>query len=154
MKSKYSFVHNGQSLVEVVVTLGVVILFMTGLVIGTTASLRSAQSSKARALSSQYAQEAIEILRKERDNGWSVFIKKSGYYCVGPTGNLESVVSETTACEQLVGGLFDRKVFLTPSGDTMSNGEKSEMKIDSLVFWTEGSSKKSVKLQTVLTAWR
>ena len=58
----------GASLIESVVTLGVVILLITGLVVSMTSSLQSAQASKSRSLAVQYAQEALEIVRQERDS--------------------------------------------------------------------------------------
>src|SRR5688572_6650554 len=73
----------GQTLVEAVVVVGVVVLLVTGLLAGTTASLRSAQSGRTRTQAVSLTQQGIEIVRGIRDENWDTFQGYVGSYCLG-----------------------------------------------------------------------
>lgn len=133
--------RKGQSLVESVVTLGVVMLLVTGLVVGTTASLKYAQSSRARSSATQYASEGLELARKERDAGWSAFAR-SGVFCVGPSGAIP-----TDPCEMLA-NQFTR--MLTYTYDAIAQS----VVVESAVTWIEGDARKDITLQTTLMNWK
>ena len=86
----------GISLIEAVVTLGVVMLLISGLVVGMTSSLQNAQASKARGVAVQSAQAALEIIREERDSNWTTFASRDvtgtcTNYCMDGTGQLTVV---------------------------------------------------------------
>lgn len=129
----------GVSLIESVVTLGVVMLLITGLVVGTTSSLQNSQRSKARELAVQSAQEALEIMRRERDFNWDTFAQKGTIagveYCMGEDGVLGS------------SGSCTRKI-------TCTLIDPEQMDITVSVYWIEGSSTKNVSLKTTLTKWK
>lgn len=129
----------GVSLIESVVTLGVVMLLITGLVVGMTSSLQNAQASKARTVAVQYAQDALEIVRQQRDNNWTTFAQKgtSGgtEYCMGDDG----VLTSTGSCS--------RKV-------TFTLIDSKQMDVAVSVSWTEGSGTKNVSLKTTYTKWK
>ncbi len=134
-------VYHGQSLVESVVTLGVVVLLVTGLIVGTTASLRYAETSRLRTYATQYAQEGLELARKERDAGWAVFAR-SGTFCADAAG-----VILPNSCAQ-IDNRYTR--LLTYSYDV---GTQSVVVI-STVSWIESGIQKEVILQTTLTNWK
>lgn len=136
----------GVSLIESVVTLGVVMLLITGLVVGMTASLQNAQGSKSRALAVQYAQEALEIMRQERDTNWATFAARGGQinYCMGGTGQLTTPVDGVCP---VFAGTFSRKMTFTLT-------DPKEMNVVVIVSWTEGNSTKNVTLQTKYTQWK
>jgi Tfp pilus assembly protein PilV len=76
----------GQSLVEVVVAFGVVILMVTGLIIGTTYSLKANQNSRARSIATKLVQQGLEFARKDRESSWYAFkdlTSTSATFCVG-----------------------------------------------------------------------
>ena len=131
----------GQSLVESVVTLGVVVLLVTGLIVGTTSSLKYAQSSRSRNVATQYASEGLELARKERDNGWIAFAR-SGIFCVGPNGTIP-----TEPCV-LLDGQYTRT--LTYTYDAVAGA----VVVQAEVAWIEGGTKKTITLQTTLTNWK
>ncbi len=131
----------GQSLVESVVTLGVVILLVTGLIVGTTSSLRYAENSRTRTRATQYAQEGIELARKERDAGWAVFAR-TGTFCVGRAGTIP-----TDPCDVL-DGRFTRMLTYTYDVSNQS------VIVQSAVRWIEGGIEKNITLQTTLTNWK
>jgi len=65
----------GQSLIEVLAALGVVVLVILALIIVTTISIRNATFAKNQSLATSYAQEAIEEIREYRDqNSWTAFV--------------------------------------------------------------------------------
>jgi len=65
--------QQGQSLVEMIVVIGVVVLLTTGIVVGTTTSLSRSETSETRSQALSYAQEGIELARGLRDAGWNTF---------------------------------------------------------------------------------
>lgn len=80
----------GQSLIEVLVSLGLAAVVLSGITVAVVYSLRNAQFSKNQNLSSQYASQGMEIIRQLRDNNSSLS-GYSGSYCLSqdalfPTG--------------------------------------------------------------------
>jgi Tfp pilus assembly protein PilV len=71
----------GQTLLEALLTLSLIIVVVTGITATIITSLSNARYGKTQAVATQYAQEGIEILRKIRNNNYSVF-KISGDYCL------------------------------------------------------------------------
>ena len=132
---------SGQSLVESVVTLGVVILLVTGLVVGTTSALKYAQSSRARSTATHYASEGLELARRDRDSGWSSFAR-SGTFCVDATGNIpsESCVALENKYSRTVTYMYDETA--------------QSVIVTSVVSWAEGDEVKEIALQTTLTNWK
>lgn len=135
--------RKGQSLVESVVTLGVVILLVTGLVVGTTSSLKYAQSSRTRSVVTQYASEGLELARKERDSGWGAFAR-AGIFCVGSSGAIP-----TEPCEVLE-NKYSRVLTYTLDNDV----DPQIVTVVSSVTWIEGDGEKMISLQTTLTNWK
>ncbi len=136
-------VKKGQSLVESVVTLGVVILLVTGLVVGTTSALKYAQSSRARSIATQYAAEGLELARRERDSGWGAFAR-AGTFCVGSSGTISS-----EPCDAL-DAVYSRTLTYT-----LDNADDPQMvTVVSSVTWVEGAENKILSLQTTLTNWK
>ena len=72
MKRK-NFRVEGQSLIEVVVALGVVLLVVIALVQAVTTSIKSADRAKKTAQAASYAQEGMENIRAYRDASWITF---------------------------------------------------------------------------------
>lgn len=144
----------GVSLIESVVTLGVVMLLITGLVVGMTASLQNAQGSKSRALAVQYAQQALEILRQERDTNWATFVSKGTVgiqtdYCMNSTGQLSTPTNGL--CPPFT-ATFSRMVSFTKT--LIDPGQMEIMDVQVKVSWIEGNSTKNVSLQTKYTQWK
>lgn len=66
--------QNGQTLVELVVVIGVLVIVVGALVFATIASIRNAQFSKNQAQATKLAQEGIERVRTGRDRNQPVSI--------------------------------------------------------------------------------
>ena len=129
MKKKIG--NQGQTIVEAIVVLGIVVLLVTGLIAGTTSSLRSVQAGRTRSQALKYAEEGIEVVRNLRNNeGWSTFTGYAGSHF------LDTSLDET----------FKREVDLTLDGTTMT--------VVVTVSYTDGSETKNVTLTSYFTDWK
>ena len=121
----------GQTIVEAIVVLGIVVLLVTGLIAGTTSSLRSVQAGRTRSQALKYAEEGIDVVRNLRNNeGWSTFTGYAGSHF------LDTSLDET----------FKREVDLTLDGTTMT--------VVVTVSYTDGSETKNVTLTSYFTDWK
>ncbi len=137
--------NKGQTLVEMIVVIGVVVVLATGIIAGTSISLSRGQGSQNRAMATTYAQEGIELARQLRDEGWTAFAAMGTaptVYCVGADG---AFLQASPSCTPNISNLFTRSVTLALSGPDMS--------VDVLVTWGANASGK-VELKTTLTHWR
>jgi len=76
--------NSGQSLLEMVVALGIVILVILGLVAVTTVAVRNASFSRNQALATKYGQEAIEKIRSFREEEtWETFVGECETFDLG-----------------------------------------------------------------------
>lgn len=143
MKKNFS---RGQTLVEAVVVVGIVVLLVTGLIAGTTASLRSAQSGRTRTQAVSLAQEGIEIVRGIRDENWNTFATYTGSYCLGDDRVL--TINAATCAPNIT----------TPEG-TLARSVSFEwqdpkMVVTASVSYPEGETNRDVTLTTYFTEWK
>lgn len=141
--------QSGQTLLELVVALGVVAVVLMGLVSAVTSSLRYGQASRFRSRSVKYAQEGIELTRKLRDaNTWDVFAAYSGTgtksWCLSESGVWSA--DDGTGCSMAAGSLFRRSVSFTWNDPVME--------VTSVTSWGEHVSSTTVTLKTFFSAWR
>lgn len=138
----------GQTLVEVIVVVGVVILLVTGLVAGTVSSLRTNQSGRDRALATKYVQEGIELSRKLRDNSWSTFfsygLPAGKLWCLSKVGTW----SDTLPCSINIDTVYTRSVSFT------WDVANSRMEVKSTVSWNDGNGNHQSQLSTYFTQWQ
>lgn len=139
----------GQSLVEAIIAISVVMLLVTGLVAGTSASLKTSQRGRSRDQAVKFAEEGLEYARGLRDQSWTTFAALSGNYCfdtdaVSPltfTVSQDCDVKKTTSDT-----VFTRQLRFTLSGTRMT--------VVSVVSYIEGSQRQHVTLTTYLTQWK
>lgn len=141
---------HGQSLVELVVVLGVLSLLSTGLIAGMTASLKSAQFSTQKSSAIKYAQEGIEYARTLRDRGWSTFYsykdEPHGLWCLSKAGAWTSASGTINACNNNIDALFTRSVAFVWNDPQMS--------VTTVVSWVDGGGTHTTQLVTYFTNWR
>lgn len=121
--------ESGQSLIEVLAALAVVILVVLALVMVVTTSIRNATFAKNQSLATKYAQEAIEKVRAFRDEDPDSFFAGS---CLSP--------------EDLSGFGFDQTI------DCLIEGE-DKVKVTVAVSWTDAKGEHQSALSTYLTKW-
>lgn len=134
----------GQTLAEVIVVVAVVLLLITGLIAGATASLKSAGFSRSKSLSVRYAEEAVELARGIRDGGWENFLSFSNKsWCLNKTGTW---TENNGSCPVNIDNIYTRSVTFT--------WQDPKMKIDVSVSWQDGGKTFTTDTTTYLTQWR
>lgn len=121
--------QQGQSLVEVLVSLVTISLIIGAITAATITALNNSVYSKNLNLATQYAQQGMEIVRNLRDRQASSFNQLNGFYCLAkacsdihPTSNnpQDPCGPKSILCDQNVGGenadIFVRQVFVDPNG--------------------------------------
>ncbi len=124
--------NKGQSLVEVVLALGVAVVVILALVRATVVSMRNANFAKNESLATKYAQEAIESVRLLRDKSdWETFTPNN---CKNPPDldTLPFPFSRTITC----------------------TGDENTRNVTVKVEWTDGIGTHETKLETKLTNWK
>ncbi|OGG23681.1 hypothetical protein A3A79_00535 [Candidatus Gottesmanbacteria bacterium RIFCSPLOWO2_01_FULL_43_11b] len=136
--------QKGQTLAEIVVALGIVLLLVTGLIGGGTTAIRTSDQSRLRSLAVSYNQEAIELTRKLRDENWTEFHDMTGLWCLDKDGVWTQAI---TACPINIDNTFTRAV-------TFSWNETNlRMDIVSVVSWQDGGATHQSTLTTFFTEW-
>lgn len=140
-------IQSGQSLIEALVAVGLVIVIATALISVTTTGLKASQSGKLRSKAVVLAQDGLELSRKLRDNDWVVFqtygTAPNNIKCLDTNGGWATM---SGSCPFDIEDIYARKVTFTWDG--------SRMKVDSVVSWNERSQVKNVTLTTYFTDWR
>jgi type II secretory pathway pseudopilin PulG len=113
--------QKGQTLLEVILAFGIVILVLGSISSVIVTSLNNTQYSKNQSLASSYAQEGINVIRNISDAGWNDLYQKeldSDKYCI--TDDLSNWVITSGNCtgSNAIGpnGIFSRQVMLDSSG--------------------------------------
>jgi len=127
--------EKGQGLVEIVVSLGLTILMITGLVSLTSVAIRNANFSRSQSLAKNLGEQAIENARVYRNqNGWNKFF----------TDKVGNPATDTV-------GIYTR---LIEYEDQSSGGADDKVLVTSTVSWSEGGRSHQSKVETLLTKWQ
>jgi type II secretory pathway pseudopilin PulG len=139
----------GQSLFEVVLAIGISALIITALVSLASSSIQNANFSKNKTLAANYAQEATEWLRGQRDLGFTNFglnvQQGSPVMCLNQLNWAIGPCSGST----ITGTLFTREV-------TFANadfGGKTIIKADIVVSWTDSKGSHKTISATNFSDW-
>jgi Tfp pilus assembly protein PilV len=138
-------IQSGQSLIEVLTALAVVLLVIIALIRATTTSMKGSDFAKTQSSATSYGQEAIEWIRAERDKNWDNLA--DGTYCL-KSSPIESWPSQGDCGDEdyLEGTKFKRRATLTKEGE--------KVKIEVIVGWQDSSGDHQSQLSTYLTNWR
>lgn len=143
------FAQSGQTLVEAIISISVVVLLVTGLIAGTTASLKTSQSGRSRDQAVKLAEEGIEYARSLRDLSWSTLSGYSGDYCYDAGAQTPLVATLTSSCDTkktTADTVYTRLITFSGSGNSKT--------IVSTVSFVENAKVQSVTLTTQLTEWK
>lgn len=142
----------GQSLVEVIVMVAVVTMIVTALVAGTVSALKATNYSSSKSQATKYAQEGMELVRKDRDASWTTFFARAGVtYCIpDPAPNGSSWV-QSNNCP---GNISDPYGQYTRSASFVWVPASSEMTVTVTVKWNEGNTTHQSQLVSNFTQWR
>ncbi len=159
MKKLFGGFSKGQSMVEMVVAIGMVALVLVAIVSGISLSVRNSRFSKNKALATRYAQEAVESFRSYRDEvGWDPFLDEvlsggeSSTYCL-PTipGSIVDIAGSLGMCsgEKIVNTAGDTE-FVREVVVTDNTGM---VEIEAEISWTEGSKTHNSTLISRFNEW-
>jgi type II secretory pathway pseudopilin PulG len=146
---KHIYTRSGQTLVEAIIVISVVLLLVTGLVSGTTASMKSGFTGRVRTHATKLAEEGLEYARQQRDQGWDTFSALVGSYCLGDDAEKSLVATADESCQDTItttSATFTRVLTFTTVGDRVT--------VESKVSYLDGAETKHVNLVTYLTDWK
>lgn len=140
---------HGQSLLEIVVTIGVVVILVSGLVVAAISALRFGRTARTRSQAVKFTQEGIELTRDLRNRGWAAFAAygtiSGKLWCLSKAG-VWTADDGDGVCPTNIDSLFARAVLFTWNDPLM--------KVTVAVGWSDGASTRETKLTTYLTEWR
>ncbi len=145
--------ENGQSLMEALIAVGLVIVIATVLISATTTGLKSGQSGKLRSKAVRLSQDGLENSRKLRDSSWDTFQNRDSNL----TDSLSTLwylksdnswTQDVTDPDLVIENIYTRSITF------MWDSANSRMKVDSVVSWNERNQVKNVTLSTYFTQWR
>lgn len=147
--------QRGQTIIELVVMVGVIVVIVMGLVVASTTSLSRSRSTRSRSIATKYAQEGIEIVRNLRNSTtWSSF--NTSYvgnpdprvWCVNDAGSMVAANGAGNCSPAFnVVSEYKRTVSLEYIND-------DKVLVIATVLWRESQADATSVLQTYLTSWR
>lgn len=135
----------GQSLIEMLLMISLVVVLVTSIVVGSTVSLKNQQISSTKDQALRYAQQGIEIVRSLRNTDWTSFQLYSGSWCIDNDDVLTALVD---ACSPLLDEKYQRVATFT--WDAINE----RMNVEVLVSWNIGSKAYSTMLESYFTDWK
>ena len=140
--------QSGQSLFEVVFAIAVVAIIISGVVALSATTVRNSSFSRNNALATNYAQEAAEWLRSERDNNWVIFSGRSN--TSGVTWCINALTWVSGVCSGNISGtIFMRTVTLTT--DIV---DPNTIQAVVLAIWADSQGNHQTKTTMTLTNWK
>ena len=160
LRLRHTFL-GGQSLVEVVVSIGIAVILAISLITTSLITQKSSRSARNNSQATKLVQQTLEQLRVFRDrNGFSVstFPSVLAITCftfATPDLNVPSAWTLTSGCStsqtvSLGTTIFTRKVEMI--NEPLVTAEKRLITVT--VSWDESGQTRSVKSQTFLSLWQ
>jgi type II secretory pathway pseudopilin PulG len=118
--------EKGQSLIEVMVALGVAVIIITAIVMAVVLAVVNTQIAKTQNLATHYARQGVEVLRQLSLSDWGTFSGYAGPYCLGKDVRL---APKTEAfCEENPTNNFRREVnVVSPAQTEDRDGNECEL---------------------------
>jgi Tfp pilus assembly protein PilV len=141
--------EKGQSLFEVVLALAVAALIIIAIVALATISIRNASFSRNQSLATRHAQEAIEWLRGQRDEGWDVFAARAltSPWCLKSLSWTDAIIGECGSSDFISDTIFKREIsFIILDASSIDTEVK--------VSWQDTQGLHETKTLTTFTDWR
>ncbi|MEK7513538.1 MAG: hypothetical protein AAB430_00120 [Patescibacteria group bacterium] len=143
--------NSGQSLVEMVVAVGMMSLLMVALLSVTSLSIKNTRLAQSRTQAVGLVQEGVELMRAYRDFNWNGFYAKANgqSYVLLDNWTVETGLTQT-GCSQT--SYFDASNFFSRCVK-LSTIEAGNVSVEVTVYWQEGSQLKQVVQSTNLSLW-
>jgi len=145
----------GQSLFEILMALGIVVLALVGLVKVATLSAGNVGGAKNQNQATRYSEAAIEWLRGQADANWNDFTTKAkacaGSGCVYCLNDLAWPQQSGSCTDNITGTYFKREATLTLIIDPVT---ATKVSVTVQTYWNDASGQHQVRLDTILAGWR
>ncbi len=140
--------QKGQTLIEVVVAMGILIMILLGLLSAVTAALSGTLTARDKSLANKYVLQGMEAVRSIRDRSWTEILNASstpdhGLQYVGGQWTFNSI-SDPPATG------FTRVVNLK----NMDATDNDEIQVRITVSWQKGAQILSSSSGTTFTKWK
>lgn len=141
----------GQSLIEMVVAVGMMSLLMVALLSVISLSIKNTRLAQARTQAVGLAQEGIELMRAYRDFSWNDFYAKADgqSYTLVDNWTVEAGLTQS-GCNEF--SYFDASQFFSRCV-TLSAVEVGRVTVEVIIYWQEGSQLKNISQSTNLSLW-
>ena len=145
----------GQSLVEVIVSVGIAVVLAIALISAGLISNKTARTARNNTQATKLAQQYIEQVRVYRDRqGFSTLLTKgNGEFCVDSSNadpSLWDLVALPCPIVTLGGVDFSRSITIA---DTFPSDSTHKKLVSATVSWNESGGTQSVTSQTILSLW-
>lgn len=137
-------VNKSFSLVEVLVFIAVLGLFFVAALSVATFNLKNMKIQEHKILATRYAEEAVEWVKQEKEDDWSVFIIRGSL--IGITYCLNSLnwSNLPNPCDYSLGTIYKRELVIKNSGLPVNQVETTIT-----VYWQDMGTDLSVPIKTV-----
>jgi len=139
---KKNLLNSGQSLIELLVALTLIMLVVVAVVGLAAVSIKTSYFAKRETAAKRYAEEAMEWLREQKKSNWTdfLFAKSGNTYCF----NSSPIDGWSSNCGATLDGIYKREVTLSRSSDNVT--------VTVVVSWSDSSGTHETKLVSVFTA--
>lgn len=152
----------GQTLIEIIIAVGLVVLVLTSVSAGVAISVRNNRHAKSMEEAKQYTREGAEWFRRMRDQlGWDSFAQAvrgdgaSITYCLPslPQSGAEFIAlnNQTCTATQVISGtVFNRSMVLTTSSGSIPDTVTAVISVS----WNDGGKQFASQSTLTLRRWR
>jgi len=143
---KKNLLNSGQSLIELLVALTLIMLVVVAVVGLAAVSIKTSYFAKRETTAKRYAEEAMEWLREQKKSNWTDFLFAKSTttgqkYCFNSLS-----WPSVGACTTTFGGIYKREATLSRSSDNKN------VTVTVVVSWSDSSGTHETKLVSVFTA--
>lgn len=147
--SAIAFMQRGQTLIEILIAMAIGIVVISVMTVAVTTAVNNANVSKNQNLSTQYAQEGMEIVRQLQMSNYQLFSSFSGRYCLANSCTVisaaiggacgKNAAGTTTNCTSNINNnLYIRQVDVLQPGSIGETCDNTTTQVTSSVLWTDG----------------
>lgn len=148
MNYKKKVLNKGISLLEIVITIGLVGVVLISLVTLSTKSVINSSLSREKNEATRYTQETIEWLRSEKDKGWTSFdtnVQANTRWCM--EDNSWTSPGTCTSEQTISGTNFTRSV-------EFNRVDANTIEVTVITRWQSSGNLNQSRSATILTRWR
>lgn len=130
-----NFLKSGQTLIEVIIALGAILIILASISILVTISINNSSYIRAQSMAAKYAQDGMEYVRYIRNNDISSFKSKNGSYCLDEDNTFSPPCSIANIKDEFIREVdFSKNTFNCPSP---TEAQLSQTEVTVKVSWRD-----------------